>query len=182
MNDLLNTFLNVTRLESGTITVKLQKVNVKEILDSILNELNLRNKTGKLSIRKNITPNLPPIVTDPNLLRIILQNLLSNAVKYTPQKGEVKIEINKHEKELILTISDTGIGVPNNVQKKIFTKFFRAKNAMEKESNGTGLGLYIVQKIVDKLGGKIWFNSVENKGTAFHFNIPIDVPNLKLNT
>jgi signal transduction histidine kinase len=100
---------------------------------------------------------------------MIIQNLLSNAVKYTPENGKVQISFSQHNKKhILLKISDTGFGIPKNQQSKIFTKLFRADNAKLKDAEGTGLGLYIVKSIVDKTGGKVWFESKENKGTTFY--------------
>ena len=104
---------------------------------------------------------------------MIFQNLLSNAVKYTPKGGRISLEILKEKKELKIIISDSGIGITKSQQDKIFTKLFRADNVRTTDTEGTGLGLYIVKSILDQTGGKILFKSEENKGTTFFVKIPL---------
>ena len=115
---------------------------------------------------------------DPKHLRMVLQNLLSNAVKYTPEDGKIELSISLADKEnVLLKISDTGYGIPKHQQDKIFTKLFRADNVRDKDTDGTGLGLYIVKSIVENSGGRVWFKSSgeeENKGTVFYVTLPLD--------
>ena len=115
---------------------------------------------------------------------MVFQNLLANAVEYTPEAGTIKLSVSKVSAEggsasggkgqLSIVVEDTGYGIPKNQQDKIFTKFFRADNVRDKDTDGTGLGLYIVKSIVENSGGKIWFESVENKGTTFYVTLPLD--------
>ena len=105
---------------------------------------------------------------------MVIQNLLSNAIKYTPEGGKIEISLSVDEKKnLILKVSDTGYGIPKNQQDKIFTKLFRADNVIGKDTEGTGLGLYIAKSIVEQAGGKIWFESKENIGTTFYVSLVI---------
>lgn len=105
---------------------------------------------------------------------MIFQNLLTNAVKYTERKGEININIKKDGLNVLVSVADTGYGIPKNVQTKIFTKMFRADNARVKDPDGAGLGLYIIKSTLEKTGGKIWFESVENKGSTFYVTIPLE--------
>jgi two-component system sensor histidine kinase VicK len=124
---------------------------------------------------------------------MIIQNVLSNALKYTPDGGEVSISsslatqndiksahIDSTRPHILLTIQDTGYGIPKEQQAKIYTKMFRADNVHVLDVEGTGLGLYIVKEVVKKLHGRIWFESVENKGTAFHIMLPIKTKSTKV--
>ncbi len=115
---------------------------------------------------------------DPKLLRMVMQNILSNAVKYTPNSGKIIMSISLPDKSnILIKISDTGYGIPKNQQDKIFTKLFRADNVRDKDTDGTGLGLYIVKSIVGNSGGEIWFKSkgaVGNKGTTFFVTLPLN--------
>ena len=113
------------------------------------------------------------INVDPNLIRIVFQNLISNSVKYTPQNGTIVVSLKKEGDNVLISVSDTGYGIPLNQQSKIFKKFFRADNVVDKETDGTGLGLYIIKEIVEKSGGKIWFSSKENQGSTFFVSIPL---------
>ena len=110
---------------------------------------------------------------DKKLIYIVFQNILSNAIKYTPVGGMVKLQIIKKARKVEILVSDNGIGIPKNQQKYIFTKLFRADNVRKADTDGTGLGMYIVKMIVDHSGGKITFKSQENKGTTFRVVLPI---------
>ena len=117
---------------------------------------------------------LPKVKVDREKMGVVIQNLLENAVKYTPEKGDIKITIESDKKNVIFKIKDSGVGIPKNQQDRIFTKFFRAENVTRMETDGTGLGLYTTKNIVQAHKGEIWFESEENKGTAFYFTLPIN--------
>ncbi|MBU0732448.1 PAS domain-containing protein [Patescibacteria group bacterium] len=172
MIDLVNGLLNVSRLEHGTFTIEPQLDDITKIADSVLRELEVRSKKGKIKVTKKYDK-IPKIKVDPKLMRIILQNLLSNAIKYTPPKGKVDLEMKVKKPNVLITVKDTGYGIPTHQQDKMFSKLFRADNVREKDTEGTGLGLYIVKQILDNSGGTISFKSVENKGTTFSVTIPL---------
>ncbi|OGY44741.1 MAG: hypothetical protein A3B89_01395 [Candidatus Buchananbacteria bacterium RIFCSPHIGHO2_02_FULL_40_13] len=173
MIELVNDLLNISRIDLGTITIKPEVVNFKEVIESVLSELFPLIKNKKIRIEEKYDKSIPNIILDSKLARIIGQNLLSNAVKYTPKNGQVFISINKLKNKLLIKIADTGIGIPKDQQAQIFSRLFRAKNAKEKLTEGTGLGLYIVQLAVEKLNGQVWFESIENGGTTFYVSIPL---------
>jgi signal transduction histidine kinase len=111
---------------------------------------------------------LPPVSGDPGMLERMLENLVSNAIKYTPKGGAVRIGLSRApDGQLLLEVSDSGIGIPKAVQQRLFTEFFRAENAKAMETAGTGLGLVIVRDIVEKHGGTIRLESEEGRGTTF---------------
>lgn len=128
----------------------------------------------KLQTELKFEDSLPLINADMNIVRMIFQNLFSNAVKYTSENGKIIITIKKENSNVLISVADTGYGIPSNVQSKIFTKMFRADNARVKDPEGTGLGLYIIKSTLEKTGGKIWFESRENKGSTFYVTIPLD--------
>lgn len=173
MIDLVNALLNVSRIDMGTFAIDPEPTDVKEISESVLKELFVKIQESDLHITQFYDDDLPKVNVDPKLMRIIIQNLLSNAMKYTPKGGSVSLSLTKDDSNMLIKVSDTGVGIPENVQDKIFTKLFRADNARVVESEGTGLGLYIIKSIVERGGGRTWFVSGENKGTTFFVEIPL---------
>lgn len=173
MVDLVNALLDVSRIELGTFAVEPIKVNLKETADIIINELQNKIKKKKIKLSTKINSKVKEYIGDPKLLNIIFQNLLSNSVKYTPDGGKVDLEIKKGVEDLIIIVSDSGMGIPEEQQDKVFSKLFRADNVRETDTEGTGLGLYIVKSIVDQSGGSISFVSARNKGTTFTVRLPL---------
>jgi PAS domain S-box-containing protein len=173
MIGLINSLLNISRIELGTLAVELEAARLDSIAEDVLEELASQIQTKKITIRKNYDKTLPPLEIDAKLTRIIFQNLLSNALKYTPGEGLVNLEIKKQGSDAIIKVSDNGYGIPEAQKTKIFTKLFRADNAKETDPYGTGLGLYIVKSILERTGGKVWFESKENEGTTFFATIPL---------
>ncbi|MFC1645377.1 PAS domain-containing protein, partial [Patescibacteria group bacterium] len=172
MNNLVNALLNTSRIDLGTFSIEPEDINFEEIARSVLKELEPQIKEKKQNLEENFEK-LPLISADPQLLRIVFQNLLSNAIKYTPEDGKIGVSISKKDNDVLIVISDTGYGIPKKQQQKIFSKLFRAENIISKDVEGTGLGLYIVKAIIDVSGGKIWFESEENKGATFYVTIPL---------
>jgi PAS domain S-box-containing protein len=173
MVELVNSLLNVSRLELGTFVIEPEPTDIAESAKSVINELAPGISSRKLKVSFESDPSLPLINADPKLLRIIFQNLISNAVKYTPEKGQINIKIGRDNKDVLITIADTGYGITESQQSKIFSKLFRADNVKEKDTEGTGLGLYIIKSILDSSQGSIRFESKENQGTTFFVKIPL---------
>jgi signal transduction histidine kinase len=113
-----------------------------------------------------------PAYIDPNGLHIILQNLVSNAVKYSFKGKTVTIELQQQSQNALICVRDQGCGIPADQQRKIFTKLFRASNAAKIATDGTGLGLYVTKALIERAGGKIWFESQEGSGSTFYAIIP----------
>jgi signal transduction histidine kinase len=110
---------------------------------------------------------------DISKVRHVITNLIDNAIKYSKQDGKIEVNCVKDKSEVVFFVRDNGIGIPQEQQKRLFEKFFRADNAVLSETDGTGLGLYIVRAIVEAHDGKVWFESVENKGTTFYIKLPL---------
>lgn len=175
MVELVNALLNVSRIELGTFAVQPEPTDVVELARDVINELKSKILEKKLHIEEAYVENLPKMMVDPKLTRIVFQNLLTNAVKYTPEEGKISISIAMSADKTMFTIavSDTGYGIPKEDQSRIFTKLFRASNIREKETDGTGLGLYIIKSIVEHSGGTVTFESEDGKGTTFTLTLPV---------
>lgn len=174
MVDLVNTLLDVSRIEMGTFIFETKTTDVVKLAQAVIEEHKLHILAKRIKFSFTFSKKIPLIKTDPKQLRMVIQNLVSNAVKYTPEGGKVVLSISLGDsKHVLLKIADTGYGIPKNQQDKIFTKLFRADNVLGKDTEGTGLGLYIAKSIVEQSGGRIWFESDENKGTTFFVVLPI---------
>jgi len=184
MIELVNSLLDVSRLEVGKLVNQPAANDVSELINSLEKELTSSIKSKQLTFAKQVHA-IPPVVADPKQLRMIIQNLLSNAVKYTPPKGTVTVTLRKAttadmaQAKLVSTTPhwyfsarDNGYGIPEAAQAKIFGKLFRADNVRKLDVEGTGLGLYIVKEVVQKMGGRVWFTSMESAGTTFYVVLP----------
>lgn len=161
--DLVSTLLDVSRIEMGTLQLDIGPVDATALSDSVLEELEPQIREKRITITKHYDHAFRNIHSDERLLRVVFQNLHSNAVKYTPEGGSITITLEHNT----LTVTDTGYGIPQEQQDKIFSKMFRADNARAQTADGNGLGLYLTKSIVEMLGGSISFTSTENKGTTF---------------
>jgi PAS domain S-box-containing protein len=173
MNELISTLLNITRMESGTIAVTPKLLHLDVVCDEVVKELSLMATEQSISLEmKNVGTDEKTVRSDNLIIKEILSNLVTNAIKYTPESGSVTVSTRANEKAVIVSVKDTGWGIPAHAQDQIFSKFFRAQNIVRRETTGTGLGLYLVQGLVEAVGGKIWFKSAEGKGTTFYFSLP----------
>lgn len=172
MIKLVNDLLNVARIESGRIQIRFQAVNIVEITERTVKEVLPVARANNVVITIEKEENLPPVMTDPSYVQIVIENLINNAIKYTKDKGEIKIILKRFGKCVEFKIHDNGVGIPYHQQEKIFDKFFRSDNIMKHQTEGTGLGLFIAKAIIDSSRGKIGFNSTEGQGTTFWFTVP----------
>lgn len=178
MIELVNKLLNVSRIELGTLKVESKETDLLQISNDVLTEQKKNIKAKKLIVRKQFD-DLGNQMSDPTLIRIIIQNLLANAIKYTSEWGQISLSLKKRENSLLIQVSDTGRGIPLSAQKNIFHKFFRAENT--RDVKWTGLGLYIVKSMVEKLQGDISFESIcsddkkgrRKSGTTFSVILPL---------
>lgn len=172
MNTLIDTLLNITRIEAGGISIKLREVRLDELSREILLEFLPAARDKHIELTADLAELDEPVHTDNLLVKEVCANLLSNAIKYTPEGGKVHFSLTVDDKEIRWTVTDNGYGIPEAAQKNIFLKFFRAENITGKDVSGTGLGLYLIKNIAESLGGELWFESTENIGSTFHFTLP----------
>jgi len=179
MIKLVEDLLNVSRIETGTkFEIKKIPTDIVPMLDSLTTDLvGLAEKHKVKIVRAENFPKTLILSVDADKIRQVFGNLLSNAVKYSHEGGVVTVGLDSSKTDVItFSISDTGLGIPEKAQSRMFEKFFRAENVQTQETDGTGLGLYIVKAIVEGHGGRIWFESKENVGTTFFVELPANSP------
>ena len=171
--EMVNDTLDITKYSAGEMKVHVEKVQVKTFLDGVYEEfISLYQKKGLMLKREYLFDTEKIIYTDAMRLRQVYTNLLSNAYKFTPEKGSVTIRVEpSKEKEggFLYSVSDTGIGIPEDDHHLVFEMFQQIQNPLQQNYKGTGLGMPIVKQILEFLGGDIWFKSSLNKGTTFYF-------------
>jgi len=170
---LINDLLNVSRIDLGTFIIEPEEVSLKDICKSELKQFELPLKEKQLVLEEDYDASIPPINADPQLVQVVFQNLISNAIYYTPEGGRITIGLLKSAGGIVFKVADTGYGIPQDQQSKIFGRMFRADNAKVVRSGGSGLGLYVAKSILDQAGWKIRFESREGKGTVFYVDIPL---------
>lgn len=171
---LVNGLLDITRIEEGRYLYKPVLTDLENMIQLIIDSYQEQIKRRKLSLEFNKPKDkLPKVSIDVEKMRLVIQNLIDNAMRYTPAGGQVTVSLNNGKKEIEVSVKDTGIGIPKSQQQRVFTKFFRGANVIKIDTEGTGLGLFIAKNIIEAHGGKIWFESAENKGTTFYLTLPI---------
>lgn len=173
LKDLVNDLLDISRMELKTKSREIESLNIEEIITNTVQLLELETEKRKLSVVKDIEPNIPRINADHNEITRLITNLLSNAIKYNKENGKIYISAKVQDSYLNIIIKDSGIGMKPEEKARLFNEFFRAKNEKTRGISGTGLGLTIVKRIVDSYHGKIEVESEYGSGTSFIINLPL---------
>jgi PAS domain S-box-containing protein len=171
--DIVTALLDMSRLESGKLRIVSETVHLESFIKSVLDEVKLKYEEKKQHAEMSIRDGLDTVSFDPKLIRNVYVNLMTNAIKYSPDGKHITVTVYKKEGNFITEIKDEGYGIPQDEHHRIFQRFFRARNITRLETDGTGLGLYLVQSIVTTCGGTIWFESKEGVGTTFSFSLPL---------
>ncbi len=170
--ELINDLLEVARSEAKRIKIEVSPQDITEIIKSVINDLKPLAEKSKIKVYYKIEKHIR-VLADPDKLKEVLINLLSNAIKYNREHGEVNIYHEVKNGSLITHIQDTGIGMSKEDLEHLFEKFYRSESAKVKVQVGTGLGLFIVKQLLEKMQGSIWAKSVPNEGSIFSFNLPL---------
>lgn len=171
---LVNELLDISRIESGRLELEPEPTQVKEVVDSVLTSMKARAESEGLTLKKDVSVELPIVNADPDRLEQILTNLVGNAVQYTPPGGKITVSAHAKRDEVSIAVRDTGIGISPEAQDKIFDRFFRADDPRVQNTSGTGLGLSIVHSLVKLHGGQIKVESEVEEGTTFTVTLPTE--------
>lgn len=172
MIELVNKLLDASKIGVGGLSPVPAPVQVTTVLEQALHDVSAQINDNKITVIQKIDDASLVVVVDPTWLHIIIQNLLSNAIRYSRPNQNIRVTLARKGAKAVITVADQGYGIPADQQSKIFTKLFRADNAKKAMGEGSGLGLYIAKAMVEQAKGKIWFESIENKGTTFHVELP----------
>lgn len=167
----IDTLLALSRFESGKLQEDPIKIDLKLFMDGILKDLGPLLREKNLSLSLDLLPDVPNILIDRFMFREAVTNLIANSIRYTNIGGKIKVSFKNESGQILCSVSDNGIGIPDEDKDKIFARFYRANNAIRKVPDGSGLGLSLVKSFVEKWGGRIWFESKPGEGTTFYFTI-----------
>jgi PAS domain S-box-containing protein len=173
---MIDDLLEVTRLETGKLTVEPERVSVMIAVTDTFNTLKGSARAKGVTLSYDLAPNLPSVHADPTRLRQILIILLDNAIKFTPEGGSVTIKalVQQHDTRLLLLeVSDNGVGINPEITENIFERLYQVSERTEGSRKGLGLGLYICKELVMRQGGTIWAKRRSQKGSTFSFTLPV---------
>jgi two-component system phosphate regulon sensor histidine kinase PhoR len=165
--------LVLSKMDAERLELEIRRLSVSQLIESCLETAQRRGAEKDLRISVNMPQGLPDIAGDRRRLAEVLQNLLDNAIQYTLPGGQIIVSAKTMEEQIVLTVTDTGIGIPKADQPRIFERFYRVDVARSREAGGTGLGLAIAKHLVEVHGGRLWVESEIGQGSQFHFSVPL---------
>lgn len=172
LTNLVNQLLEVSHLESGTVRIVRESVDIPAIIEQVVTALEPLAQDKNIQLETDVCDQLPILLGDKGKIQSIILNLVSNAIKFTPDDGRVRISIQHRDQELVIRVSDTGVGIPREELPRIFERFYRGKRTSE-QVKGTGLGLAIVKELVTMHGGRVGVESEPDRGTTFTVALPV---------
>jgi len=168
---MVNDLLDISRIESGKVDMKIETLDLKNITEKIADLFSDQFKTKNINFSSNIPQDCQKILADRSQIERVFINLVGNALKFTPQNGKIEINVKCENKITQIDVKDNGFGIPEDAQENIFEEFYRVDNAINQEVKGTGLGLPLVKNIIEAHQGKIWVKSRVGEGSTFSFTL-----------
>jgi signal transduction histidine kinase len=169
---LINDVLDFSKIEAGQLTLAINPYSIKDVIQAVVAGTQPLATEKNLPLKVTVPAELPPVLGDERRISQVLMNLVGNAIKFT-DTGEIRIDAAAVNGGLMVSVSDTGPGIPETDREKIFEEFRQAESSATQRKGGTGLGLAIARRIVELHGGKIWVESEVGKGSTFTFTVPL---------
>jgi PAS domain S-box-containing protein len=169
--------LEISRLQADGMRLELSEWPLRPLAERVVARF-AAQAGEQFSFELRLPDDLPAVVADYERTRAVLENLVSNAVKYSPEGGLIRLSARADSGEAIVSVSDQGIGIPSEEQDRIFDRFYRVDNRLRRETQGSGLGLFLARAIVEAQGGRIWVESQPGRGSRFSFTLPLATPRL----
>lgn len=173
---MINDLLHLSRIDSQKSPIQLELVNLNEMVNFVLErfEMMIKSENKNYTIKKEFTRRTIWTEVDPDKIIQVLDNIMNNALKYSPDGGEITCTLLETHNNVIITISDQGMGIPQQDVKRVFNRFFRVDKARSRAMGGSGLGLAISREVIQDHGGSIWAESEEGKGSTFYLSLPYE--------
>ena len=171
LSHLIGELVDISRIEAGKFEVKLGCVDIVNVQVRVIDSLKQAAEKKNISLKNEIPPRLPYVLADKKRITQVLTNLLGNAIKFTPEGRAVSISARENGEAVEFSITDNGIGIPENSMEKIFDKFYQVDSTNERQYNGCGLGLAITKNIIELHRGRIWVESKVGEGSKFFFEL-----------
>lgn len=173
---MINDLLDLSRMDNGNLKLNLEMVNFNELVNFVLDRFDviISNGDKKYKIIREFTQRPLFVEVDADRMIQVIDNIMNNAIKYSPDGGKITIRLMETHNNVILSISDQGLGIPKKDLSRIFDRFYRVDKARARKQGGTGLGLAISKEVVKALGGTIWATSIENYGSTFYISLPYE--------
>jgi len=172
LRDVIDALLNMRHLQTGEEPIELSTFDIEALISDVLEDLSLMAEEKDILVFVNVPVNLMPIRTDRQSIFLTLTNLIKNAIEFTPEGGQVGIDVSDNEEEVSVTVWDTGIGIAEEEHEKVFQPFYQVGDSLTREHEGIGLGLAIAKGMVERCHGRIWVESVVGEGSRFTFVLP----------
>jgi PAS domain S-box-containing protein len=176
---IVNQILLANQLDVGRLDLEMEPFDARDLVERVV-ESARTHAPSHITFDVQVADGVPPVAADKDLARQVLVNLVDNAVKYSPDGGGIELGVESADAAVVFSVVDEGLGIPADEHRRIFEKFYRLDPNMTYGIGGTGLGLYICSELVERMGGRIWLESEEGKGSAFFFQLPTTSPRTAL--
>lgn len=175
---MINDLLDLSRMDSQQSNLQLEYININELVSFVLDRfdmiMNNEEKGKKYRIRRDFTQRELWAEVDPDKIIQVIDNIMNNAIKYSPDGGTITVHLSETHNNILLSITDQGLGIPKKDLQKVFDRFYRVDKARARKQGGTGLGLAITKEVIKAHGGNIWVESQEGRGSTFYITLPYE--------